>query len=669
MKISKILSIIAFLAIIALVAVLISTNFGIGELFSRFNPKERIVSTAPFALKVKEQETIRTSSLSLDYYICQDSLSVIYSFEATAGIDFKKDTPVFRGDSVFLPYPKVLSVDQNDEQKPWVLMQKGSTGIKDVKPYKIALEKMTKDYAIRSELRERSAESLIQYFESIDTVYHYTFLPNTEHERQLFQLPFSPITIDFFPGLTSADYCFFVDSTKYERHEMILGVDDKPIVTFSYLGYYPDDFETIRKDLGEGYTYISDPNFSSDKFLAITHDYSCMFLDGNMFLVEYYPDINEEEYINKYFPDLIYFLFCMNLDRNRSLDGKYERWINDYDECIESINKGRFLYALSKLNEMSTLQEGNVSRDEKILSSLCEVLSNRTVATYSDYDFYDLSLSGYHSLFDKGEDKLNEEENRINLLQKLEGTSLHEMLECYFLKNHECSDREMQDYVMDIVQKGLYPDKDIIQKLSSKQYLNFMVALWHNNVRDKLEVDGTKKEFDEVFPWRKYRDNDVIIMRDMLNVKTDKYGSDDEIISNLRKEGLVIGQEPMFILLIQQKHNASGFDQDALVFTKDSLMFFGNYNGIRSQDGYYTHYEDAIIDGDYLTIHPKDKYKIHAPITVKMVKLLKDAYLRKNRDDDTYALKVAYKNHLIDVANSSLSTFTYQGDPIDYIAY
>lgn len=669
MKIWKVFLIMAVLSIISLIVFFEYSKIGFGDLFSKISLQDNIKQTQPFALKLQNEEAVRTSSMSMDYYISSDSLSVIYSFEAKAGVDLKTDAPVVRNDSVFLPYPKILSVDQNDNEKPWILMQKADVHVRDIKPYKIAIEKMTKDYAISSELRDRSADYLKEYFESMDTMYHYSFLPSDSHNKTSLVFPSSSVLIDYYPELLSSEYSFETDSLRYDRYEVICFSKGKPRFTLSYLYNYVETFDEIKKLFaGQGYLYIYDDDPLGKKLLCINKDFAYVFMDGHCYLADRYP-MNDDDYYESIMPDMIYLLSCMQIDTKRHYDSNYERWTYDYDLCLEQINKGYFSKALSTLEEMSKFQHGRIGQDEGILTGLCTLLSGKNSVTASGCTEFDNAVEEYIKLFDGDNTYYKDGDNRARILKATkEIHPLHEVLEGYFIKQYGWN----QDYLNDYIESGTFADQEIIQAMDSKSYLSYLKSMWRQSTRESQNVDGTNLDFEQVFPSNTYDSNsNIMFMRDFYNVSKDNnnYGSDNEIIRRLSQKGLVPPQtdDPMLIFVFQQQHYNRGIDQDALVFTKDSLLFFANYNGKRAQQGYWVHYSEADISSDceYLQVHEKEKFKIHAPITVNLVKKLKDAYSRSDSQSLEY-MKAPYQNYVISLANKHLSIFTFDTEPIDY---
>lgn len=657
--INKILLAIAILSILTLAAY---------PLVRKFLPKESVYNTTPFGLVTSRQQTVRASSLSMSYYLSSDSLSVVYSYETAAGIDFSKDSPIINGDTILLPYPTILPVDQNDDEKPWIVMTRAHVGILELKPYKMAMEKITSDFARSSGLAERSAEYLKDFFQSMDTANIYAFQSKVPNNSTHYELPYSPAYIDYYEDLLSAKYEIIADTTRFNQHELIFSTKGKEVFSLSNLCAANESFDVIRNEFKGQDHYILHLPYDTEKLLYVSADRSYAFMDGRCYCFKQLCE-NEEDFLYKYLPDMIYLLSCIHPCLQYKSTGNYYKWLEYLNTSIDQINKGLFLKAASTFKEMSKLQDGNLSQNEKALNGLCGALTGHEIAVSFDDEKIEGFFKGYENLFiERQSTKMNSLSNRAALLEYTQGYDIHEWLESYFMRTFHCDENEIQDYTNDMVQTGTVVDKSVLQKLDSKSFFKYIVAIWQNSLRDYYEVDGTKREFDDVFPTSSVEDN-VVIMRDHFNLVDDPFGEDYRIIENLQLEGFSITQNPQLILVLQQKHReVGGLDQDALIFSKDSLKYIANFNGLTSQDCVGESYANIKLsrDGEYLLIHPKDKYKIHAPLLVSVIKKFKESF-GSTYDEFIDVVRLEYQKSMIDFVNSYISRYTLS-TPIDYEA-
>lgn len=195
----------------------------------------------PYAMVKEEQEVFRNAAASYDFYLAvkqgEKQYSAIYNFDVWAGVDFTKELPKMINDSSYvLPYPHILSVDQNDSEKPFVLKEKGDLEYNmDIKPAKEAMEKMAIDCARRPELLERSADNMLEYVQSMDSPYSYSRVEKTESNLSVIDFPNLPVNISYYYDLLSNVNKYVIDTILYNRYEVIFYSDsEEPVFTISY---------------------------------------------------------------------------------------------------------------------------------------------------------------------------------------------------------------------------------------------------------------------------------------------------------------------------------------------------------------------------------------------------------------------------------------------------
>lgn len=182
----------------------------------------------PYAMVKEEQEVFRNAAVSYDFYLAvkqgEKQYSAIYNFDVWAGVDFGQELPEKLNDSSYLlPYPHILSVDQNDSEKPFVLKEKGDLEYNtDIKPAKEAMEKMAIDCARRSDLLERSADNMLEYIQSMGTPYSYNRAEKTGIKPFTLDFPNLPVSISCYPDLLSNREIYDIDTILYNRYEVIL---------------------------------------------------------------------------------------------------------------------------------------------------------------------------------------------------------------------------------------------------------------------------------------------------------------------------------------------------------------------------------------------------------------------------------------------------------------
>lgn len=643
--------------------------------------KDEEYHSAPFAMVKEEQEIIRNAVASYDFYLSikqgEKQYSAIYNFDVWAGVDFRQELPEkLNNSSYMLPYPHILSVDQNDSERPFVLKEKGDLEYNtDVKPAKEAMEKMAVDCARRSDLLERSADNMLDYIRSMDTVYSYCRAEKPDVEECVLEFPHLPAYISCFPDLLTHATCYVVDTNLYQRCEFLsLSETGDPVFTISYDFYSSWSYDDINnwideKSKGQEWKSIRvvDPINPNEKIVAMSNDEAYMYMDGFMYHAQSWVQ-NDENFYRDYMPDMLYLLFCMHPDKGRVIDRNYIEWVEQYDECIDNINSARWSSAYSNLANLYSLQHDSLNYNEEYMFSLVTVAGGYEPSGVSNDEKYNNLLYGYCDMFSsKSKNALQNNGNfrrdLLNLVRGMQMEGLDEELERFYCLYCDCEEFEKDDYISDIIQKGQVIDKELINEMSPDQFLEFYTNLIYNTIR---EVGGENYSIDDIkagFPEEYDNRNDSFPIKLIRGTwwQEDEFGAKEDIVDRLdeisyrKYETELKDYGPILIYLYKQDRNIIGTRRDAVVFAYNGLFYVADYLGRNRKDAKQDLklYKDIRIskNGEI----PFGGWECKDPVVVGLVQRIKDAY---NNNGKSYRkeLESALRNAIVNEAANHILT-------------
>lgn len=669
----KIVFIVLLLLVVA-VAFIVCNRLGIG-LKDIFNYKDITYSTTPYAMKTEYQQIIENATERVDLYVSRSNgyskYKAIYSFDIRAGVDLKKCPPTVTNDTVFLPYPTITSVDQTDGDKPLVLMERGNI---DIISAKIAMEMIAKDYAYRSDIVERSAELLKQYFQKMDTKHIYKIKDDSRKSNrgeETFEIPIVGLRFSYFPELLRHKYRCKVCVDSFSRN-FITFIDNTTnceIFSVCYKADTRDIYDETRKQCNYSDNLeIRDPVYPDEKVVIV----ECS--DGNA-TIQFGRDVFCSktnvygEDAKSYLPDIIYLLSTLHVSENHEFSENYHTWINNYDRCIQNINKQSFGNAKDDLDIMKSVC-ANECEDVKFLRDLVNALGGYSLDSYvSDNLRFCITLRGLYDIKD-GADVLDEEQYRRQLLEQIsindDTEHFKQQLERYYLRELNLSPNEAHNYKMNLIETGEGVDKELVKSFKNKEFLEFIKNALYNAIRQIENTNYSNLEIENRYK-RSEINNNIVLIKVKPKAHNDVYGAPNVILDKLKKNGLIIkDNEPLFIVVFQQDHSVFNtgrwgdktLDQDALVYARDGIWFFANYNGVFSKDDRFIKYEDVSIKDEengvidmpiYLS-----KYDVHAPIACKLLKTIQEAYKKDYPDDMKNEIIKKMQNKIVSMAKDNI---------------
>lgn len=642
----------------------------------------------PYAMVKEEQEVFRNAAVSYDFYLAvkqgEKQYSAIYNFDVWAGVDFGQELPEKLNDSSYLlPYPHILSVDQNDSEKPFVLKEKGDLEYNtDIKPAKEAMEKMAIDCARRSDLLERSADNMLEYIQSMGTPYSYNRAEKTGIKPFTLDFPNLPVSISYYPDLLSNREIYDIDTILYNRYEVIFYSENEPVFTISYFGpenFSHEEFDMIMEDWANNYDWkdihLVDPVNPNEKTIHLNEYEAYVYMDGIVYHAKRYIQ-NDENFYQKYMPDMLYLLSCMHADPNRTFSTDYLSWLKEYDACIDNINNARWSSAISNLNNMHRYQHDSTNYNENYMWSLVSVANDDDPRFVPDNDEYNLLLSGYYNMKHGYEIDSEDRGRLLNIVRNYGLEGLDEELERYYCIYCHCSENESDGYLLDIIQKGQVIDKELVNTMNAKQFQRFFTNLIHQTIREK---DGENYSIDQIklwFPEEVDKRND---MRPIKLIKrtlgeADNFGTKEDIVDNLNKICREKFGKDMFqmdaslVYLYEQESGFLGFGtrRDAVIFTKNELIFVADYEGNSKKDAKQAkiRYEDIKLEINPTSIRFKEKGReCESRTVIGMVQKIKAAYENNSWEKYRDELQTKMKNSIVN--ESARYIFTEGGQLID----
>lgn len=694
-KVRNILLAIMLIAVAGVVVVLNKTGVGIKDIFAN----EKIYSTRPYALKIKDRKAVYTTTSAVDYYMTihdgesDAELTEIVSFDMRAGVNLNNNVKI-TDDVCNLPYPELI-VDQNDFEAPLILHSKGELSWNDqIQPVKTALQKMAESYG-RDEVLRKSVEDIEDYFSARDESKKYIVDTSGSVKKHVIDIPYLPIRIDCYTDLLKGSYSFDAPDSLYRRNSLVVSDrgNTRKLFMLSYcqpMNYsYQETNSFMKKYFYDwGYLRVVDPMNPKQKVMYVGLDETnniraFIAIDGYLYIAETWPQ--EDVSPISYLPDMLYLLSCIELKPDYYEGSGYLAWADYYDDCLKQINKKQYEAAEVTLTKMNDLQNGNKSIDEQYLSSLVSILRGKKAGTSTSNESFDVLASAYQDLVNHSMSRYKDsQENRQSLLSSIKAVgdfkyrSLSSELMSYFINECDCDDEEESHYRSQMVETGDVVDARIIKDMDEKEYLDYMYSMLLNTIRYNWDDDTDFDTLVSYFP-KSSLENDgqhIMLVKDLRSVgKKDvtdlSYGkTDDIIINHLREKGLSSTSGPLFILLeTENRRKVGGVDRDALIFSRDELAHIPNYDGILGEKYIRSYpYEDIRVNKTAKTFSLNDsKYEAasYDPIVKDFITRMHDAYSKKSVAAQLEeSLKPKMGQLLIEVVNDYLNSVPYDRYPL-----
>lgn len=687
-KIGFVFSIIAILAIVVAVIIISSLGFSLKDIRQFFFPKDEVYQSMPYGMVKEDQSVIRNASESYDFFLSikqgEKYFSAIYNFEVWAGVDFGKDSPKKINDSTYmLPYPKILSIDQNDQEKPFILSEYGDLEYNtDIKPVKRAMEKIAKDYARYQSLRDRSADEMLKFISSLDTCYHYVvdsvnrFIHIHEEDSNWFflNLPHSPAHFEGYTDLLDNISTYVIDTSIYQRYEILFeSSNNEPIFTLSYWCEPSWSFEEMSKIMDDYAVYgewksirLVDPVCPNNKMLWFNQNEAYVYVGGIVYHAERFT-WNDEDFYQKYMPDVIYLL--MNL-YDWGIDEKdydYIRWAEEYDKCIEKINKGYWTDAASSLKKMYRMQGDTCNYNEEYLWSLVSVAGGYkpelVSVNHNDAESYNTILEGYYDIFSGGHSLENSSQFRNELLNEVRNFNMVELddeLERYYCLKCNMDQCDFDYYMDDIIEKANIIDSELINSMDGEQFYRFFNKNLHNVVNEVNNQEFDEQTLNYNFPSEKIEcenGNTIYVIKQTLG-ENDEFGSIKTVIEQIDENGYDVSNDfTSPIIYVFGGEGYFGGRKDAVVFCYNGLLFLAGYDRYLrgGKADRMILYKDIGVTHNASELQIDGSRKIENPYVIKMLEELNKAYM-KTDDGRMEKLQNAMKSHIVNVASYHILT-------------
>ena len=155
--------------------------------------------------------------------------------------------------------------------------------------------------------------------------------------------------------------------------------------------------DELAKDYDWKDIHLVDPVNPNEKTIHVNDFEAYAYMEGVVYHAQRYAQ-NDENFYQKYMPDMLYLLSCMHMNPNRSFPSDYLSWVNEYDACIDNINNARWSSAISNLKNMRRYQHDSTNYNENYMWSLVSVANDEDLYFVPDNDAYNILLSGYYSM-------------------------------------------------------------------------------------------------------------------------------------------------------------------------------------------------------------------------------------------------------------------------------
>lgn len=212
--------------------------------------------------------------------------------------------------------------------------------------------------------------------------------------------------------------------------------------------------------------------------------------------------------------------------------------------------------------------------------------------------------------------------------------------------------------------------------MDAEQFQRFFTNLIHQTIREKDGADYSIDDLKHMFPEQVDKSNKVhpikLIKRTLGN--EDDFGTKEGIVDNLNKicrekfEKDLYQLDASLVFLYEQESGIMGWGtrRDAVVFTKNELIFIADYDGRSKKDAKQAkiRYEDIKLGIDPKSIQFKEKGReCKSKTVIGMVEKIKAEYENNSWEKYRDELQTKMKNSIVN--ESARYIFTESGQQID----
>lgn len=554
---------------------------------------------------IKSEGKLKTAFLSVDYLVSiqnkeGDKFISIYPFTVEAGHDLKQSKVSStqqnekRVLNIELPSPTIFNVDIDESTKLLRIREELRGEFEYIlQPVKVALERQSKDYAVRMGILEKANNRTEEYFK--------TFWKDIYDE---ISVTFKPVETDYFSehtfyhlpikfAIAKGSFPYEFQANPKEQFDFFDGVflkDDTSIIV-GYSTEYSKSYRDLWDDVAKSKEFnanlkttvrFTDPANPLSKGVACRYgDTGCLCfvqIGGSLYYL-WHKCVNEEQ-CKTTLPDILYLSF--NAQKSDA-EVDVEKYLQIM-RLIKLANSIKNTGVLSSIADRILYldKENRVGRD---LRKLVNALEGRalTLSTEEENDPLQIGLISYSTIKKDDFQKMDElfQSKLINYAsEKMDREFLNNLMS-YFILNYvqlKLSKNQIDNYISSLVQDG-FLTRELIEAIDDKLLLQTFQKRVHI-----LGVEISKsKEWKRDGIFCNYKDGTECWEGCNSNVYYDKesivkfFSKGKETISNKVNALLTSAyQNSLIIVLARRGSLYFTTNYDAFVFSRDRLILIRN---------------------------------------------------------------------------------------------
>lgn len=614
---------------------------------------ETTSNTGLYAIKQIDKKELVTSSYNVDFlvsfYQSGKKTIILYPYVVEAGINLeyaeqkKQDSLTV----ITLPNAQITKATTDDTKKSNVIREQidiASQYNNLIIPIKTALERRAKDLAISSGILQDANENARKYLSELFSGLPYKIQTEKTPQDSLKILlaPHLPVSFTYQDKNLSAGKLNCESDTIYHR-------DDLNFEEFKF-GYLFNEYASFQET--DSYIQNSDvlglriidplaPKENRiyakaselyNKIMICCTDGSCYYMTGNV--------TADEKHIQKVAPDMLYLaMSCSN--KGKEADSKYLKWIHEYENALNFIQKGQYQEASVLLQNMEALRNSATSSwEETLMRSLVKTKVDKMYHPTEGNDEIDLLLKAIYLFENKKYNEINDEFQTKLLALDDETWSFikknrHKLMQLFYQLDNT-SQALRNNYKKRIIESALQYDHSIALSLKGQDYCDYMHGVM-------LNIDD---EYTHYLTGGSHPN--VRIIGHNENLDDDEFNGFDNICALMKKEKVLKDNEPQLVLAYISKSGPFTKNHNLIIFEKNQCTICSNITGKWQRKYTYTTTYDRIASNPINNSFTIGKYEYKGKAIAQLIQEIKNG-IRGYKKDIT--LETFSKNLSNEISN------------------